>query len=191
MEPWLNDVLKPMVVSLNIAFKAWYDPSTRTPLIVAALRDAEEAVIPLYRKLYNMVRNAPLVTNVDLLAMGLPEHPLSSNNRPSPEPKTVPYFEFRLPSTGIIDIMYRDSTGGAKKLAKPKGAYGVDIVWAILDTPPDRVELLTNNAVNTATPFRFEFSFDKRGKRVYVAMRWINMRGVKGPWSDIQSTIIP
>jgi hypothetical protein len=191
MDTWLNDILSPKVDALNTAFTAWYDPSTRTPLIVAALRDAEEAVLPVYRTLYNMLRNTPLVTNVDLLVMGLPERSSSSGHKPSPEPKTAPYFEFRLSSVGVIDIIYRDSTGDAKKLARPKGVAGVEIVWAILDTPPNTVEQLTNTSFDTATPFRFKFTFDKRSKRVYVALRWTNTRSIKGPWSDIQSTIIP
>ncbi|MDR0609502.1 MAG: hypothetical protein LBG58_15030, partial [Planctomycetaceae bacterium] len=63
--------------------------------------------------------------------------------------------------------------------------------WAILDTPPTKISDLTHSSFDTRSPLTLEFDEDQRGKCVYFCLRWENTRGIKGPWSEIISAIIP
>jgi hypothetical protein len=36
-----------------------------------------------------------------------------------------------------------------------------------------------------------EFEEDERGKTLYIALCWQNEKGQRGPWSNVQTTIIP
>jgi hypothetical protein len=44
---------------------------------------------------------------------------------------------------------------------------------------------------DTRSPYTFQFDLSDAGKRLYCCLRWENNVGVKGPWSEIQSAIIP
>jgi len=41
------------------------------------------------------------------------------------------------------------------------------------------------------TPHALGFSEAEHSKTVYVAAAWQNARGILGPWSEIQSAIVP
>jgi hypothetical protein len=80
---------------------------------------------------------------------------------------------------------------GSKSNAKPYGVNGAVIVYAVLDAPPADVSALTRSVLATRTPHILEFTEEERGKTVYVAICWQNEKGEKGPWSEIESAIVP
>ncbi|MDR0695132.1 MAG: hypothetical protein LBF81_07535, partial [Prevotellaceae bacterium] len=65
------------------------------------------------------------------------------------------------------------------------------IIYDVLDAPPAGVSALARNVLATRTPYILEFTDEERGKTVYVAICWQNEKGEKGPWSEIESAIIP
>ncbi|MDR0725581.1 MAG: hypothetical protein LBF59_06205, partial [Prevotellaceae bacterium] len=81
------------------------------------------------------------------------------------------------------------SASGRK--AKPAGVHGFEFAWGIFETPPEDWGELTRSSFSTKTPLRITFSGHDRGKTLFFATRWENKRGVKGPWTDIDSTMIP
>jgi hypothetical protein len=68
---------------------------------------------------------------------------------------------------------------------------GAVIVYAVLAEPPADPDALTRSVLATRTPHVFEFTEEERGKTVYVAICWQNEKGEKGPWSEIESAIVP
>jgi hypothetical protein len=80
---------------------------------------------------------------------------------------------------------------GHKSKAKPYGVNGAVIAYAVLDAPPADVSALTRSVPATRTPHVLEFTEEERGKTVYVAICWQNEKGEKGPWSEIESAIVP
>ena len=56
---------------------------------------------------------------------------------------------------------------------------------------PANVHELTLSYFDTHTPLVIEFEEEERGKTFWYAVRWENNTGKKGPWSDIQSALIP
>jgi hypothetical protein len=171
------------------ALDNWRNPSERTPAKITTLLSAEIEFRASYRLLYNgYLRKNPLVTDTDLVEMGLPKHPSGGKTPPQP-PSTLIEASADTSKLGIIGINYRDMN--EKGTAKPKGVHGAEIVYAILDAPPSDWSQLTNSIFDTKTPAQLVFTGEQRGKTVYFALRWENTRGDKGPWSTIYSAIIP
>jgi hypothetical protein len=188
MGNWFDTVFIPAYTSFKVAFETWLNPAMRTPLFTATLIDKQKMFSAIFRKFYTgFLKDSPLVTNTDRVAMGLPEHS-SGGHTPAPVPMTVPEAKVLLPSPAVVEIHFRDA--GARRKGKPAGVHGVEIAWAVLDTPPIDWAELIHTSFDTRTPYRFSFEGDLRGKRLYIALRWENTRGVKGPWSAIQEIII-
>ncbi|MDR2362341.1 MAG: hypothetical protein LBD91_06385 [Prevotellaceae bacterium] len=186
---WLDDVFLPKHNAFNTALETWLDISTRTHTMTVVLNGAEAAFKPEYRQLYASLKGNPLVKDEDLTRMGLPTRYSGSSHTPVPVPLTVPKLETLTPSPGVIEIHFSDPA--TQRKGKPHGVHGVEIVWSILDTPPVNWSELLHSAIDTKTPYRFSFEGENRGRRLYFALRWENQVGDKGPWSEIESAIIP
>lgn len=120
----------------------------------------------------------PLVTDDDLTAMGLPVH----DRKPTPPepPKDEPELDVKPAPAGVIEIIFGD-----------KNEHGHELRWAILDAPLADWSELLHSEISTRSPFQLSFEGHDRGKRIYLAGRWENSRGAKGPWTEIISTVIP
>jgi hypothetical protein len=128
------------------------------------------------------------VTDEDRVNMGL----TIPDNTPTPshDPDTMPVVT--LIDTSVImriSLHYKDSKSEAR--AKPSDAHGAEIRSAILDAPPVTTADLTNSDFSTRSSHTFIFDENQRGKTVWFRLRWENMRGQKGPWSELYSAIIP
>jgi hypothetical protein len=186
---WLTTGLLPKMGDFSTAYNNWKNPAERTPVKTTKLTEAEDAFKPEFRKLYTgFLKDSPLVTDDDLVAMGLPAR--SSGRHPAPVATTYPDFDIDSGTIRRLIIHFSDQ-GSKKSKAKPAGQHGAEIRWAILDTPPMDMAELAHSEFDTRTPFTLEFHGHERGKTVYFCLCWENTRGEKGPWSDIQSAIIP
>jgi hypothetical protein len=128
-----------------------------------------------------------LVTDEDRILMGLPVH--DTQPTPAPVAKTTPKAEIKLPLPAVIECHFQDSESSSK--ARPPGQRGAEFAYGILETRPVDWGELNHSTFATKSPFRISFNGADRGKTLYFAMRWENTRGEKGPWSEIQSTLIP
>ena len=185
---WLDFEFMPAYNTYIAAYEVWIDPAQSTPVAIQQFKDAEDTFVPLFRKLYAFVKMHPLTTNADLVGMGfpVPQH----THTPAPVPTSFPEALASHPAPATVVISFLDSE--SKKVRKPAGVHGAEIIWAILDTAPQDQDWdkLIHSEFDTASPFTLSFTGPDRGKDLYFALRWENTRGEKGPWSDIQQTII-
>jgi hypothetical protein len=188
---WFEDVFKPPFAAFGHVLADWRDPSTRTKALSAALMDARRNFVTVYRELYRgWLKNNPLVTDEDLVLMGLPKRN-AGGRKPPPVPETWPVAIANTATTRRVVVAYRDSSLPHRK-AKPAGVHGAEIRWMVADAPQSvRLEDLVYVTFDTRTPFILDFHEEERGKRLYFALRWENSRGVKGPFSPIQNANIP
>jgi hypothetical protein len=185
---WYNSEFIPKHDIFNIAFEDWLDPAERTKTKITALNASETDFKIVYRLLYmGYLKKNPLVTDVDLINMGLPKHSTEKTHSRTPATLVEASADTSTPATVIINYRDQNETG----TAKPKYVSGVEIIYAILDTPPVSWSQLIHSTFNTRTPARLVFKGDERGKILYFALRWENNLGEKGPWSNIYSTFIP
>jgi hypothetical protein len=167
----------------------WMNPAERTPKKTAALTTAEKAFVIVYRQLYTgYLKGNPLVTDEDLVEMGMPKRP-SGGKTPPRKPDTLVVATADTSKPAIVIVHYRDAKKATK--AKPKGVHGVELGWMISDIPPVDWSQLVHSVFDTRTPIELVFTGEQRGKTLYFAMRWENTVGDKGPWSEIYSVIIP
>jgi hypothetical protein len=186
---WYNTVFIPKHTVLTAAFEDWRNPGERTAVKITALNDAEKNFTTVYRQLYTgYLKSNPLVTDEDLVSMGLPKRSSGGKTPPTP-PTSVIEATADTSKIGIVGISFRDKN--EKGTAKPKGVHGAEIAWAILDAPPVDWSSLVHSAFDTRTPVQLVFSGAERGKTLYFALRWENTKGEKGPWSEIYNAIIP
>ncbi|MDR1681500.1 MAG: hypothetical protein LBS12_06950 [Prevotellaceae bacterium] len=75
--------------------------------------------------------------------------------------------------------------------AKPAGQHSVRIAWLIREEAPATYEELINSKADTHTPLILTFDVPEAGKRLWFAARWVNTVEIEGPWTEIQSVIIP
>jgi hypothetical protein len=159
----------------------------KTAIIVAEKNAARKTLVNIIRGLVNFQLKNPIITDAQRFTMGLHVHDTTPTRIPPPASRPELYikvFDMRR-----LKIVFKNM-GSASK-AKPYGVNGAVIVYAVLDTPPVSPAALTLSALATHTPFTLEFTEEERGKKVYVAICWQNEKGQKGPWSEIESAIVP
>jgi hypothetical protein len=184
---WMADNFIPLSQLWTITWERYKDPMTRTTLLVYEKAKARSQYEQVLRFLVHAMSYNMYISNDELAEMGIPRK--SAAHSPSPIPKYAPGY--RISNRGHRDIkvdFYDIETG---KRGKPKGVHGAEFRWAILSEPPKDVEELIHSSFDTRTPFILEFKESERGKIIYFCLRWENMRGEKGPWSDISNTVIP
>jgi hypothetical protein len=136
------------------------------------------------------IRYNHALTDEDHTALGvkIPD----KHRTPAPTPTGIIEFFMKMLAVARLGVVYRDS--GSPSKAKPPGVQGAEIrvgITEIGDPPITDPEKLPRSEFSTRTPYTLIFSAEDSGKRAYIAMRWENTRGEKGPWSPIQSAVIP
>jgi hypothetical protein len=171
------------------AVEAWEDPATRTPVIIEKVIEAEKVFIPAYREIYAALKANKSVLNHHLEAMTLPPRPTNEHS-PAPVATNPPAFEISpLPAFRLkVDFF---PYGVSEKRGKPAGQHGAEIKWGFSEVPVYDAEKLEHSSFDTASPFILTFSGDDSGRKLYVALRWENSRGLKGPWSVPVETRVP
>jgi hypothetical protein len=95
----------------------------------------------------------------------------------------------KLSSAGVLEWSVIDSVSGKK--AKPEGVHGFELAWGIFDVVPTDWDELNHSSFSTRSTLQMKFSGKDRGKIIAYATRWEDNRGRKGPWSNIDDTLIP
>jgi hypothetical protein len=133
------------------------------------------------------IRYNPAVTDADLAGMGLPIP--DPARTPIPRPTTAPVHTVE--SKGILQVLLRFHFVDSQNEAIPYGYDGAVISYAVSSEPTADYPDLTTTALATKTRFHMEFPPEDRGKWLHTALQWQNDKGKRGPWSDIQSAVIP
>jgi hypothetical protein len=99
--------------------------------------------------------------------------------------------EFELRLRAVREIVVNFWIKGAEHRAKPARCVGAVLVYGTPDTPPEHPDDLARHILASRTPRIIRFEETLRGKTVYIALCWQNERGIRGPWSEIKTAIIP
>jgi hypothetical protein len=159
----------------------------RTPVIVAAKKSSRKKFETKIRGIVGFYLQNPIVTPEMRIQFGL--NPKDEIRTTIPVPKTRPEFSLKVRDIRIIEVHFQDQ--GSDTKARPYGLNGAVISFDVLDEPPSEPGRLTRTELATATPHILKFTEEERGKTMYAALQWQNLKGDRGPWSEIQSTVIP
>jgi uncharacterized small protein (DUF1192 family) len=183
-------VLDLPVTNFDAAVAIAENPATRTKAAIKKRDEMRAALEAVFRPfVQGHLMNSLLVSDNDRLAMGLPvrdHHPT-----PLPDPEESPEISLSTPEAATVEVTIRRK--GVRGRAKPKGVHGTEIGMVVSDssTPPLRWQGLNRSEFSTRSTVRFTFDGEDRGKWLHLSGRFENMRGVKGPWCEIISIIIP
>lgn len=170
------------------------NPSTRTPVTVAAMRSAQGALVPLLRAYASQIGKNPGVLNADKLALGLN----LANNTPSPVPVPVsnPMLTLVQANHLTMQFSYKDSLSPSTK-GKAPGAIYMQLVgkaWnLLLPIPiiaPVNPDIQPTLATPTKSPFLLTLQPGDVGNTLTVWGRWVTRKGLVGPWSPSFSAVI-
>jgi hypothetical protein len=169
------------------AYAAASDPATRTKGTVKEKQEARteyEAALRAFIRTY--VAYNPAITDKDREDLGVPVH--KSGRTPAPRADKAPVVTVSPAGARQVRFDFGAEKGSA---AKPAGQHGAEIAWVIRDEAPASYDDFAHSSFDTHSPLVLSFDLPNAGKRLWFAARWENTRGVKGPWSEIESTIIP
>jgi hypothetical protein len=173
--------------ALYATLQAQADSPARTPIIIAEKNAAREALVAKIRAMVNFRLQNPIITDAERIAMGL--HVRDTKPTTIKPPHTRPELDIDVVDFRRLAINFRDM--GSKSKARPYGVNGALVKFAVLDTPPADHNALTRTVLATRTPHILEFTEEERGKTVYIVICWQNEKGELGPWSEIESAIVP
>ncbi|MDR3247071.1 MAG: hypothetical protein LBT50_11660 [Prevotellaceae bacterium] len=184
-----------VVPALSLLLVVWQDKysiaehvDTRTKTAVIGKDAARKALETSVREVVKEYLTANhLVTDEDRTSMGLPIH--KSTRTPAIIPADAPEGTVVTGPVRCISIHFRKA--GSKSNAKPAHVYGAELKYVIADAKPVDMNEFTNSVIDTASPVNLTFKEEERGKTVYFCLCWVNTRGEKGPYSGIESAIIP
>jgi hypothetical protein len=108
---------------------------------------------------------------------------------PSPVPATVPEIEADTSVIRELSLRLRDF--GAAGWGKPAHVRSMELAWGIREGRPAEVLELPHLEAATRNPIVLAFEEEERGRRVFFAARWLNNKMQSGPWSEIESAIVP
>jgi hypothetical protein len=170
-----------------VALQKKADSPDKTTVIVAEKNAARKQFEEKVRALAGFRLKNPIITDAERIDLGL--HVRDTTPTTIDVPKTRPELDIDVLDFRRLQTSFHDQ--GSKSKAKPYGVNGAVIIYAVLDTPPADHNALTRSVLATRTPHVLEFTEEERGKTVYVAVCWQNEKGQKGPWSEIESAIVP
>jgi hypothetical protein len=180
--------LNPPITEFDAAVVISENPETRTTAAIAR-RDRTRADL---EKVFRPFVQGHLINNLrvaveDLKEMGLPTH--DRHPTPSPDPVETPDIEAMGESAGVVKVKFKRRAGRGK----PPGVQCIEICTHVSDSPnpPEDWSALNESSLATRSPHMITRSGHERSKWLHLAGRWVNTRGVKGPWSDIISIVIP
>lgn len=133
------------------------------------------------------LQNNEKMTDTLRRAVGIPIHDTKPTHHPLPDTHPVITISSKNPFELILHI--QDS--GSGKRAKPEHTAGAVLFWGVSETPITNPEDLKGSLLVSRTPHIMGFSPVERGKILYMAGRWQNGVGEKGPWSEVVSAVIP
>ncbi|GHU49009.1 hypothetical protein FACS1894200_07060 [Spirochaetia bacterium] len=161
--------------------------ASRGPVATEASREAFKALVANMRFIKDRYFKVPPLTNEDLVALGLtPKDQTRSLIGPS---ESRPGFESKPVDVCRIGIRIWDEATGEKR--RPYGMNGGVLAYGFGDSPLATRKELNRAALITKSPYILTAAEEYRGKLISMAMCWQTASGDQGPWSEIQSTIVP
>jgi hypothetical protein len=163
-------------------------PGTRTSPAVQLKNTARHALKKAIRQaVKEYLAYNHLLSTGDRIALGLPVHDETPSRAPAITSRPELEVGFREIQQHTLTV--RDAE--TKSAGKPAHAVGFE-VWRKVGAPasvPETDWQLVLQAPHS--PWVLNYMAEESGLRAHYRIRWVNTRGVPGPWSAIISAIIP
>jgi hypothetical protein len=184
---WLAGTLTPAKDRWQAAWDLYNSPTIeRTHSITVEKNEARSAYQFPLQQLIHMLKASPTVTPAELEQMGIR---LPSRTRtPAPPVHVRGEVEVIFKNVQEHTLIVRDRD--TRSAAKPPHARGFQICRKIGGDAPVSDEDWTLVAEASHSPHTLTYDQSQSGQRVYYRVRWMNTRGLPGPWSEPVSAVI-
>jgi hypothetical protein len=169
------------------------DPSTKTPVTVAAKDAARVNAIAIVRPFAQAVAKNPAIS--DALKIGLGLNPPNTSPSPIPPITVAPAISLVSAQIGSQTLNIRNPETPDSK-AKPAGASGIQLFRSVGTTHATDPAQCSLHAVATKTPLNVGFEPSESGKKVTYFARYVTPSGPggkqqEGPFSaPLNATIL-
>lgn len=178
--------------ALQTAFQTTYEaslsPMTRTPHIVATVRQLREELSALTRRLVDLCQASANMTDSKRRALAI-----TIRKTPSavPVPQTYPLIEIRFQRLTTIKFNLRDIDLRSGRVRKPEGVAGALVYTHLGDKAPTQIGDWTLWGTESKTTCEITLPDDTPfGTTLWIAAAWLNTRLESGPLGDPKSTRI-
>jgi len=155
---------------------------------LARRNQQQRELTELIRFIVRFYLRRPVVTDPELIAMGIP--PI--DRRRTARKTVAEKVEFTIHISGIRRIVVDFWQQGVEhSKAKPRAYDGAVLIWNFGKERPAEAGGFQHHTMASRRPFAIEFDEDDRGKTVWIALAWQNKRGIRGEWSEFKSAVIP
>lgn len=176
-----------LVDAYETALSAATDPSTRTPVTIAAKDSAKGAMVPQLRYYAQNVKANAAVSNANKEALGIRlNDPIPT---PIPAPATKPVLQIVASGPLEMRLRFADELTPTSR-AKPFGSIGCLVYRKIAVGVSSDPNTATFDGIFTRIPFTQTFDAADVGKTVTYWARWTNAKGEEGPWSEAIARVI-
>lgn len=178
-----------VVTPFLTAYTAAINPSTRTPVTIAAKDTDKIGMLSLVRQYAIQISlNAGVLTS-DKIDIGV--NPRTTTPAPITNPTTQPIVTIASAiSLGHV-IRFRDELSSPTVKSKPYGVTQLQLFASASATPIPYPTGLAFKSVLTKAPAIITWDPSDGGKVAYYAGRWQTRSGLVGPWGPIVSMTIP
>jgi hypothetical protein len=176
-------------MAFNAALAVTENTETRTPAAVQKKTQARKDFEKCLRQFVaEFLVRSRLVTDGDRRNMRVPIH--KTTHTRARVPTTFPILKtLKHLASRVYRLFVEDSEQEGR--AKPGQVHGFEIGFitgeAGLTVVP---EMFTHSLFFTASPAEIHFPPEAIGQTLYIAFRWENTRGEKGPWSEVYQIVI-
>jgi hypothetical protein len=145
---------------------------------------------PEARRIAAFIQTYPKTTDADRATTGIRVRP--PTRAASTAPTTAPLARIESGNRLTHTLRFTDESTPTRR-AKPKGVQGAEVWLAIGDAntpaPPlgDSYKFLS---LSSRGNLNAAFTAADAGKTAYYALRWVNTRGEKGPWSEVTTATV-
>jgi hypothetical protein len=162
-------------------------PGTRTKPAVQGKNDARHALKKAIRQaVKEYLTYNHLVSGSDRDNLGLPVH--KTSRTPAHAIMSRPELEVDFTRIQRHTLMVRDI--GTRGAGKPAHAAGFEI-WRKVGNPAPADDTDFQLVVQAPhSPCTLDYTAAESGQRAYYRVRWVNTRGVPGPWSNVKHAVI-
>ena len=110
-----------------------------------------------------------------------------------PVPDTFPRVTLQPVSSYRVKIFVKQSEdeNGVSKRGKPKGVKRFEVVYEVGTAVVTDVTACSKTRQESKNPLALTFLSTQAGLKLTVYARWMNNRNEGGPWSAVQTAIVP
>ncbi|MGB9562012.1 MAG: hypothetical protein ACPL6C_04275 [bacterium] len=182
------DALTALQTEWNSAWERAKNKDTRSRADVQAKREARKAYQSALRKFVRQwIAFNSKVSDADREALGLKVKDVEPTPMPVPD---------RAPDITVVEIKHLShklrltDPANPHTQSKPKGVRAIQVFRYIGESAPE--DISKYQYVGDATRFLFESKFTLKDvcNNAYYIARYVNTRGIPGPWSNVVSAAI-